>query len=269
MTPTGPIHYRVSGRADGLPVVLIHGFPFSSRIWESQVRTLEPSCRVLTYDVRGHGQSDPGDGQYLIEGFVDDLLELMRRVEMPSAALCGLSMGGYIALRAAEREPSSCRALVLCDTRSEADTDEARLKRAAAVRAIREKGVAEYAEAFLKQVFAPESFESRREAVEQVRGIIAATPARTLIGTLIALAARTDTTASLARLRIPALVVVGEHDAVTPVAAARALHERIAGSELAIIPGAGHLPNLERPEELNGRLLDFLQGVSRGHVACS
>jgi 3-oxoadipate enol-lactonase len=255
------IHYIAQGDPQGLPLVFLHGFPFSHAMWIPQLRALDKSFYTIAYDLRGHGQSSVGDGQYTLEGHVDDLLCLLDQLKIDKAVVVGLSMGGYIALRALERNPERFRAAVLCDTRSEADSDEAKLRRAAQVKQVKQKGSADFAEGFLKAVFAQVSFEERPQAVTEIRRIISQTQPLSIAGTLLALAARSDTTRSLPKLRIPTLILVGELDTITPAEAARAMHEKIAGSKLAVIPRSGHLSNFENPEDFNRHFLEFLQGI--------
>ncbi len=253
------INHVERGDAAALPVVFIHGFPFSHAMWEPQLEAVGRAHRAVAYDLRGHGRSDVGDGQYTIEGHVDDLLGLLDHLGIGRAVVVGLSMGGYIALRAVERAPERFAGLALCDTRSEADGNEGKLKRAAGAVAVKRDGAAAFADGFVKAVFAPASRKTLPEVVERIRATIAATPPLSLAGTLIALAGRTDTTAALAGIKVPTLVLVGEHDAVTPPEASRAMHAAIPGSELHLVPGAGHVSNLENPEFFNAKLLAFLQ----------
>lgn len=257
------LFYLEAGDPQGLPVVFIHGFPFSHGMWQPQLQALPAGIRAIAYDLYGLGASDPGDGQYTIEGHVDDLIALLDCLSLNKAVLVGLSMGGYIALRALERNPDRVLAAVLCDTRSEADANEVKLRRAAQIKAVKEEGPVAFAEGFLKAVFAPESFERRPEAVAMIRAIVEATPPRSIAGTLLALAARSDTTASLEKIQVPVLILVGEKDQTTPVEAAKAMHARIPGSKLEILPGAGHLSNLENPEAFNRCLWEFLRSVPR------
>lgn len=135
------LHVVARGAREGLSVVFIHGFPFHGGMWEPQLDALSDGHRTVTYDVRGLGRSEVGDGQHTMETFVDDLCAVMDGLETGPAVACGLSMGGYILLRAAEREPERFRALVLCDTRSEADSNEGKLKRAEAIRRVKAEGV--------------------------------------------------------------------------------------------------------------------------------
>ncbi|HWP81497.1 MAG TPA: alpha/beta fold hydrolase [Bacteroidota bacterium] len=253
------INYTERGLPQGLPVVFVHGFPFSHLMWEPQMKALPNEIRAITYDVRGHGESDVGDGQYTMEFFVDDLMGLLDHLVLNEVVICGLSMGGYIALRAMERHPERFKGLILCDTRSEADPNEGKIKRSASMKAVKTNGVKTFAEGFVKAVFAPQTFQSNPAAIETVKKMIEANSPLGICGTLLALAARTDTTASLSAIKVPTLILVGEHDTLTPVSASQAMHEKIAGSELVVIPNAAHMSNIENPEIFNAALLKFLK----------
>jgi len=259
------IYYAVAGDTHALPVVFVHGFPFSHQIWRAQMEAAAAAgFRAVAYDVRGHGMSDVGDGQYTIESHVDDLFALMDHLRITRAVVAGLSMGGYITLRAIEREPARFAGVVLCDTRSEADTDEARVRRAASVKAVKAEGSAAYAEGYVRQMFAPGTFTDNPGPVETIRSIIAGTPPLGIAGTLIALAARTDTTRSLAAITVPALILVGDQDTVTPLTSAQTLHAGIRGSELHVVPGAAHLTTMENPAFVSEKLVAFLRRIPAG-----
>jgi pimeloyl-ACP methyl ester carboxylesterase len=247
------------GGSAALPVVFIHGFPFSHRMWKGQLEEFGKEMRAIAYDLRGHGDSSVGDGQYTIEGHVDDLVALLDHLHLPRVVLVGLSMGGYITLRALERHPERIRAAVLCDTRSEADTNDGKIGRAAAMKMVKAQGSAAFGADFVKKVFAPETLRSNHAAVDLVAGIIERTTPLSIAGTLLALAARTDTTDGLSRISVPVLILVGEHDVLTPPAASLAMHRRIPGSEVFIVPGAGHMSPLENTEYFNEKLLTFLR----------
>jgi pimeloyl-ACP methyl ester carboxylesterase len=253
------LFYTDRGNADGIPVIFIHGFPFSHRMWDGQISALPKRFRPVAFDIRGHGQSEAGDGQYSLEFFVEDLYGLMDHLNIPKAILCGLSMGGYIVLRAAEKEPERILGLVLCDTRSEADSNEARIKRAATLKSLKKDGQKIFAANFLKGVFREESFSQKPAAVEKIRSIIESNPFIGIGGTIMALAARTDTTASLEKMKFPVLIMAGQEDSITPPIAAEAMHEKLENSELHVIPDAAHMSNLENEQEFNGYLLEFLE----------
>jgi 3-oxoadipate enol-lactonase len=240
-------------------IVFIHGFPFDHTLWQEQATLLDPSHRVITYDQRGHGQTGTGGGNgYFFEQLVDDLESLLDHLGIPKAILCGLSMGGYVALRAIERHPERVRGLILCDTRSEPDSDEAKLKRAVAVRAVREKGVPAFVEGFLKTLFTTSRLADKSPAVERVRRIMLGNTPEGICNTLLALATRTDTTPALAGIRVPTLILVGEQDAITPPSAARAMQERIPRSVLMVVPDSGHISNIDNPAIFNQELSRFL-----------
>lgn len=250
------------GPPNGFPVVLIHGFPFSHEMWKPQIEALSSRYRVVAYDLRGHGRTPAGDRQYTLEFFVDDLLDLMDRLKILEAALVGLSMGGYIALRAVERNPDRVKGLVLCDTRSDPDSNEAKIRRTAAVRRVKREGPGPFAEDFVKAVFAPETFRENPGVVDAVASVIKAQSPAGICGAQLALAGRTDATPALASIRVPALVLTGERDALTPPAVGKAMADRIPGAEFHVIPRAAHLSNLENPAEFNRLLAGFLAKIS-------
>jgi 3-oxoadipate enol-lactonase len=255
----GEIFYVDAGVSKDAPIVLIHGFPFNHEMWDPQIETLQKQFRVIAYDLRGHGKSGVGDGQYTLEFFVDDLLGLLDHLGIERAVLCGLSMGGYIALRAVERNPERVRGLILADTQAKADSNEAKLRRAAAIKSVKANGVNVYAEGFVKSVFAPQTLTNNKAAVEKIRRIIQSNSSLGICGALLALASRTDTTEALSDIKVPTLILVGEHDLSTPPSASKEMHNTIPNSEIHVIPNAAHLSNLENSEGFNKHLLDFLE----------
>ena len=259
---TALLHAVEKGDPAALPIVFIHGFPFSHRMWDAQVAALSPAYRTIAYDLRGLGESSLGDGQYSVEGHVEDLIAVLDHCGIQKAVITGLSLGGYITLRALESHPERFLAAILCDTRSEADGNEAKINRARAVSAVKSRGSSWFADDFVHKVFAESSFTKIPEAVEQIRTTIARTPPLAIAGTLLALAARTDTTASLSSITVPTLILVGEHDVTTPPDASRSMHAKIPGSELHIIPDAAHMSAVENPAEVNRRILEFLHRLT-------
>ena len=254
----GEIFYVDVGISKATPIVLIHGFPFSHEMWDPQIEVLQKRFRVIAYDLRGHGKSGVGDGQYTLEFFVDDLLGLLDHLKIERAVLCGLSMGGYIALRTVERNPERVRGLILADTQAKADSNEAKLKRAAAIKSVKANGVKAYAEDFVKSVFAPQTLANNKAAVEKIRRIIQSNSSLGICGALLALASRTETTEALSGIKVPTLILVGEHDALTPPSASQEMRNKIPNSEIHVIPNAAHMSNLENSKEFNKHLLDFL-----------
>ncbi len=253
-----PFHYVEQGPATGLPVVFLHGFPFDHSMWSPQIEALGEQYHSIAYDLRGHGESYTGDGQFTIEGHVNDLIGMLDHFRADKCVIVGLSMGGYVALRALERNPERFLAAVLCDTRSEADGNEGKLKRFAAIAAVKKTGSKEFATGFVQAVFAAESRAAKPEIIRHIQSIIERTSPLSIAGTQLALASRTDTTPSLSKISVPVLIMVGEHDVTTPPSASQAMHAAIPGSELHIISRAAHMSNLENPGEFNKHLLTFL-----------
>jgi 3-oxoadipate enol-lactonase len=237
----------------GPAIVFIHGFPLTGEMWKTQLAALTGRARGVAYDVRGFGGSPAGDGQYTLEVFVDDVLALLDHLKLEKAALCGLSMGGYIALRAAEKAPKRVSGLLLCDTRSDADSNESKLRRAGSMAMVKSRGVAELAKAFLPSVLV------RAAALAEARRLAESNGPGGICGALLAMASRTDTTASLSKLTVPATVLVGEKDTLSPPELGRELASRIPGAEFRLVADAGHLSNLDRPEEFNRALLEFVE----------
>jgi 3-oxoadipate enol-lactonase len=192
----------------------------------------------------------------------DDAVAILDHVGLPSATVCGLSMGGYAAFALVRRHPERLRALVLADTRSGADSPEAKATRAAQAERVRRDGGASIADAVLPKLLGATSHRDRPELVARVRQAIEANPPQGIADALAGLAARADSTPTLREIRVPTLVMVGEEDAITPRAEAEALHRGIAGSRLAIVPQAGHLSNMENPGEFNRQLRSFLADLS-------
>jgi pimeloyl-ACP methyl ester carboxylesterase len=248
---------RESGDARGLPVVLLHAFPMSSAMWAPQLEALK-AYRVILPDFRGFGAT-PLSTPWFIEHAVDDLFETLTSIGVEKAVLVGLSMGGYVALRAVEKSPARLRALVLCDTRAEADANENKLKRAAAVDFVRRRGVEPFVEPFLNDALAPKTKAENPKAVEFLKNIAVKPSPDAVMAALAALASRGDMTAALPGIKVPTAVFVGSQDKITPLPLAEAMRARIPGAELHLIPDAGHFSNVENPGAFNDRLVSFLK----------
>jgi 3-oxoadipate enol-lactonase len=250
-------YYKQVNKEAATTIIFIHGFPFSHKMWSEQLAILSPTIRGIVYDIRGHGYSEVGDGMYTIELFADDLADLMKNLKVEKAILCGLSMGGYIALRFAAKYPEKVLGLVLSDTRAEADTNETKIKRAASMQKLKTDGMEAYASDSINALLGPASLENKK-LLQRVKKMIVDTSKLAVTGTLLALAARIDSSNFLDEIKAPALVVVGEDDVITPPIAAQTIHEGISGSTMVTIPMAGHLSNLENPDAFNKAFLDFL-----------
>jgi 3-oxoadipate enol-lactonase len=255
------VSYSDHGPDDAPIIIFIHGFPFNKSMWNEQIEALKDNYRVIAYDIRGHGNSDTGVDEFFIELFVIDLFRLMEKLNIEKSILCGLSLGGYIALNAVLKYPDRFDGLVLNDTQCIDDTPEIKDNRCTAIIRINEKGVEQYADEIIKNLFATESFIRRENIIVEVKEMIINTPKQTLCNTLHALAERKETCSRLPEINIPVLIMVGKEDKITPIAAAQQMHEIIKDSSLQIIPHAGHVTNMENPTAFNSHLVKFLAMV--------
>jgi 3-oxoadipate enol-lactonase len=264
----GDVHvsYIDEGRKEDIPVIFIHGFPFNKSTWESQIEVLKAEHRVIAFDVRGHGKSNPGTQEFSIQLFTEDLFLFMDALKIEKAIVCGLSMGGYIALRAIEQQPLRMAGLILCDTQCFADTEETKEKRMKSVEHIRESGLKQYAEDSVKKLFSEASQNTRPELVASIKEMIINTPVDTVCNTLVALAGRMETCSSLPLVHVPTLIMVGADDQVTTPEASQKLQELIPNSTLRVLDHAGHLSNLEAEEDFNLHLQNFLKEVYAEHL---
>src|SRR5678815_1868431 len=235
----------------GIPLVFIHGFPFDKTMWKPQIDFLHTKCRVIAFDIRGFGKSTANAAKGSIPLFADDLVQLMDVLKLGKVIACGLSMGGYIALDAINRYPERFASLILCDTQCIADTAEGKEKRYQAVKQINSEGLTGFAEGFISKCFSPDSLKMKKELVEKTKKLILATPVVTVTTTLEALAERQERCSSLAEIAVPALILCGSEDSITPLVQSEFLLRNIKGSTMQSIPGAGHLSNLEQPELFN------------------
>ena len=263
------VSYSDHGPDDAPVIIFIHGFPLNKSMWNIQVEALKENYRVIAYDIRGHGNSDPGIDEFSIELFVIDLLRLMEKLKIEKSILCGLSLGGYIALNAVLKHPDRFDGLILNDTQCIADTPEIKENRCNAIISIKEKGVQQYADEIIKNLFAPESFTKKKNVIDAVKEMIISTPKQSLCNTLHALAERKETCTQLPEINIPVLIMVGKEDKITPIPAAQQMHEKILNSKLEIIQQAGHLSNLEDPTTFNTHLVKFLELVGKKSFSLS
>jgi 3-oxoadipate enol-lactonase len=257
--PAAGLHVRIHGPAAGFPVVLLHGYPLDGAMWRAQVNPLASAgFRVIVPDLPGHGQS-PVQDPCSIESMAAAVLSLLDRLKVTRSHVVGFSMGGYIALDIAIRHPERVARLVLMDTRAEADTPQGRDGRMALLREmVGRPGVKVLANAMMPNLLTEETRAQRGLLAEEVRTMMLRQPIEGERAAMMALAERPDRRKELGKVAAPTLVLVGEHDKVTPPASAQAIATGISGATAETIPGAAHLTPLERPEEVNERLLRFL-----------
>jgi len=245
----------LAGVADHDALVLLHAFPLDPRMWQPQVDAFASTRRVETPDLdfTEHPTMDA-----MADAVADSLGE---RGSVP-AVVAGLSMGGYVAFALLRRHPELVRALVLADTRAGADTDEVRERRTRQQAQVAEVGsAAPVIEAMLDALPGATTRTERPDVMEQIAGLMDKATAARVTAALEAMKARPDSTPDLAAISVPTLVIVGEEDGVSPPDSARAMAGAVPGARLAVIPGVGHLSNVEAPDAFNRELAAFLDGL--------
>jgi len=250
--------YDESG--SGRPLLLVHGYPLNRHMWQPQVATLGDASRVIAPDLRGHGESGAPDAPHTVDRLADDLAELLDGLGVTQPVVVGgLSMGGYVALAFYRRHTARVAGLILAATRAGADSDAGKANRDKAIELAREKGVDAIADSMLPKMLAPATYESRPALVHQVRQIMTSTPLNGVVGDLSAMRDRPDSTELLGGILQPVLVIHGQDDQLIPPTEAEAAFARLPHGRLALIPGAGHLLNLEQPEAFDAEVRTFLR----------
>lgn len=261
-TPRGRMELLEQGA--GSPLVLLHPFPFAADVWSGEIEALSARRRVIAPSLRGFGRTVPFETTTApsVDGMADDVAALLDalRVDEP-VALGGLSMGGYVALAFARRHPGRLRALVLADTRAEPDDADARAKRDASIARVEKGEVAAFVDDMLAKLAGETTRAERPDVVKRIRELMLRTPAATITKALAALRDRPDARPHLGSIRVPALVLVGTEDVVTPPEAAEVMVKAIPEATLVTIPKAGHLSNVEAPGAFHEAVERFLASL--------
>jgi pimeloyl-ACP methyl ester carboxylesterase len=247
-----------NGRPHGT-LVLIHGFPLNAHMWEEQLEPAEHGWRVIAPQLRGFdsdGTRDPAAAS--VDDYAGDVIDLMDGLHVHEAVIGGLSMGGYIAFAIFRHAPSYVRGLVLADTRSQADAPAAVQSRDEMRALALSEGAAAVADQMIPRLLGDTTKRERPDIVDRTRGLILVNSPQAIAGALVALKTRPDSTPLLESIRCPTLVVVGDEDTLTPPELSEGMQRAIAGAELVRIPRAGHMSNIEQPQEFNRALARFL-----------
>jgi len=252
----------VHTRGQGRPVLFLHAFPLDHRMWSGQ-EPLAEHLRLIMPDQRGFGGSRAAGGPASIEQLADDAVAVLDALHVDEPAIvCGCSLGGYVAQHVAARHPTRVRSLVLVDTKLEADTAEARAARADLAARVRRLGTEIVADAMVPRFFAPvtaaDAVPHRRRIEALLHGLIVGQEVETIVAALAALAARPDMTEAMRRVAVPALLVVGADDQITPPECLVRAAAIMPQARLLIVPQAGHMTPLETPALFNAALLEFL-----------
>ncbi|MBZ5555793.1 MAG: alpha/beta hydrolase [Acidobacteriia bacterium] len=251
-------------------LLLIHGFPLNSRMWEGQLEfAAARGWRVIAPDlgtslVRLKADATSGNSGVrlqpdpTIDDYAAEVIDLLDGLHIEGAVVGGVSMGGYVTFAVCRHAARYVRGLILADTRSQADTPEGVEGRKKMLQLLKDQGPAAIADQMIPKLIGETSRRTRPGVADQLRAIIMANSAEVIGGAINALMTRPDATPLLASIHVPTLVVVGAEDALTPPSMAEDLHREIAGSQLEVIAGAGHMPNMERPDAFNEALASFL-----------
>ncbi len=248
------INYRIDGPDDAPCLVFSNSLATSLAMWDAQADALKDKFRVLRYDQRGHGGSDVPSGRYAYDTLLADALGLLDALGIRKAHFAGLSMGGATALGLAERHPDRFDHIVVCDSPCQS-TPQSSQQWEERITVAQQKGIEALVEPTIARWFPAETVAKNPPHIDKVRAMIRATPVDGFVGCAAALAAH-DYASAVASVKCPVLFLVGEKDAPAP--AMRKLSEKLPGSRYVELPGAGHISNMDRPEEFTRTVREFL-----------
>ena len=244
-------------------LVLLHAFPIGANLWEPQIRHIPKGWRLITPDLRGFGGSTEVDSvsALSISDYADDVIDLLQELGIKRAVIGGCSMGGYAALALYQKAPQLFDGLVLANTRAGADSPESRANRRNMLALVDREGPSGVAREMMPKLLGKTTHETKPDAEATVRRLIKQQSPVAVRGAIHRMMHRPDSTALLAQVSVPTLVITGAEDEMIPVEESRRMASAIRGAKLVIIPGAGHLANLEQPEAFNDALTGFLAAL--------
>jgi pimeloyl-ACP methyl ester carboxylesterase len=251
--------WRESGT--GEVILFIHAFPLDSSMWESQLGAVPDGWRAIAPDLPGFGASPAMTGVTSMDSYADAVARVLNVVGAKQAVICGLSMGGYVALALQRRHPEMIRALILCDTRAEADTPEARLARLALAKRVRAEGMQPVVDSLLTRLITRVTRLSKPGLAAQLEETMRRQSPEATAMAITAMAHRRDATSVLRDIDVPVLAVVGAEDELTPPGESQMLARSIRGARIEVIEGAGHLANMEQPDIFNTVVRSFLAAL--------
>lgn len=246
-----------SDTGSGLPIVFLHAFPLNRTMWAEQETALSLQFRVITIDLRGHGESDAPLWHYSLDQTADDVRALLDHLSITQALFVGLSMGGYILLAFYRKHADRVKGMVLADTRAQGDTPEGKAGRFQMAQIAYKQGPSAIADIMIPKLLSPATIQTRPEIVQRIRTMIEENQVSGIAGDLMAMAERPDSVPFLKQITCPTQIIVGELDQATPPADAKLMADQIRNSRLAIIPNAAHLANLEQPKEFTKIVAEF------------
>lgn len=253
----GFLTYDLIGKA--VPLLFIHGYPLSRKIWQPQAEALSDIASIITVDLRGHGDSFPFEPPYTMELLAEDCKRLLDHLRINEPIIvCGLSMGGYVTLALYRKYPQIFRDMILTSTRAGADTSEGKSGREAAIKNVREHGVAFITDNMLLKLVSPVTADSNPKLMTTIRDIMLQTSVQGVIGASQGMHDRPDSNQLLTEINFPVLIICGADDQIIPLSEAQIVRQHIPGSKLAVIPQAGHLVNMEQPDQFNQVVREYI-----------
>jgi 3-oxoadipate enol-lactonase len=241
-------------------LVFLHAFPLNAHMWDAQLAACATrGWHAIAPHLRGFGSDRDQVAETAIDDYAGDVIDLLDSLHIHEAVIVGLSMGGYVAFAMMRLAPRYVSALVLADTRADADTLEGAANRDRLAQLARDRGVAVVVDELLPKLLGQTTRRDKPEIERAVRALAVSNSVPAVVGALHALKTRPDSTPILDSIHVPTLIVVGEEDAITPPAVAEGMHKAIAGSTLSIIRGAGHLTSLEHADAFGDTLAQFLE----------
>src|SRR5271157_3649465 len=254
------IFYEIRG--DGSPVVLLHPFPCHHEFWNPLAAALESRYRLILPDLRGHGDSEIGEGPALMRKHASDIARVLDATGIGRAAFVGCSIGGYILFEFWRRLRARVISLALCNTRPQADTAEARANRLKAAESVLERGTEPFIETMIPKLMGHTTVATRPDLVAGACAMMRQMSAEDISQVQRGMAERPDSVADLKTINVPALIVIGEEDVLSTVADGELMRQNIADSQLKVIPKAGHYAAWEQPEAEGTVLRQFLDYVA-------
>ncbi|MFZ0686579.1 MAG: alpha/beta fold hydrolase [Terriglobales bacterium] len=248
-------------RGNGAPVVLLHPFPCNHEFWNPVAAALDSRYRLILPDLRGHGESEIGEGPALMGKHAGDVARVLDAAGVGKAAFIGCSIGGYILFEFWRRFRVRVSGLALCDTRPQADTAEVRGNRLKAAATVLEQGTEPFLEAMIPKLMGRTTVETRPDLVAGARAMMRGMSAEDISLVQRGMAERPDSVADLKTINVPALIVIGEEDVLSTVADGELMRQNVSGSQLKVIPKAGHYSPWEQPEMVGTTLRQFLDAV--------
>lgn len=256
----GGVRYRVADEGTGPVLLFVHGFPLNHTMWSAQIAEFSKTHRVIAPDLRGFGGTDGALYSVSMDRYADDLVELLEALQADQPiTFCGLSMGGYIAFQFALRHPQWLERLILCDTRSAADSPEAAANRLKMADIVTKQGPEPVAWAMMPKLFAAATVQKNPALADRVRTMVMETDPVAIAAAHRGMAIRPDVSGHLSRIRVPTLVIVGEHDAISPPAEMKAIADELPQGRFVQIPNAGHMAPMEDPVGVNRVIREFLR----------